>query len=148
RIPRRAQSRALCTMSGSVAGKVTCSAPVAVLPAASWAVIVNVWGPTDTLDRSRATLNAPVSALIIIHPEIIPPGARGQGRHRSHAGVRDELHVAVGEEEVGAAWVQAPEVEHVALVVEPAGSVLIRPRRAWRHPGWQHVPLGDAQEHV
>src|SRR5262249_32425965 len=48
------------------------------------------------------------SGSIIIHPEIPPPGTRRQRRQRFHAGVGDELHVAVGEDEVGPALVQAP----------------------------------------
>src|SRR5262249_19003736 len=37
--------------------------------------------------------------LVIVQPEIVPPRTRRQGRQPFHAGVGDELHVAVGEDE-------------------------------------------------
>src|SRR5437867_12577006 len=66
---------------------------------------------------------------IIVHAQVVAGGAGGQGGHDLGGGVGDKLHVAVGEDEVGAALVRAPEVKHVALVVEVAGAVAVRTGR-------------------
>src|SRR5581483_8289352 len=57
-------------------------------------------------------------------------GPRGEGGQDRVGGVAKEPDGAVGEEEVRAAGVQGPEVEGVALVVQPARGEVVRPHWA------------------
>src|SRR5438067_1768026 len=76
-------------------------------------------------------------------------GPRGEGGHDRLGGVAEEPDGTVGEGEVRPAGVRAPEVEHVALVVEPPGAERVRPRRTpVAVEGADGVPLSDTEHHL
>src|SRR6266545_8393098 len=72
--------------------------------------------------------------------------ARGQGGEDGCRGVVEKADGAIGEEEMGAADMQAPEVEHIALIVDAAGSEGIRSGRARTRLHRQDILLLDAED--
>ena len=70
------------------------------------------------------------ASSIIVLAKIVVARAAGEGGHDLGGRVGEELHVAVGEDEIGAAWLQAPVVEHVALVVDVARTEVVAQRKS------------------
>src|SRR5579864_5394979 len=54
-------------------------------------------------------------------------GACGEGRHYFSRRICDKMNGAVAEQEIRPHWVQAPEMETVARVVDPPWAVMKRP---------------------
>src|SRR5260370_14779944 len=72
----------------------------------------------------------------------------GEGRKEGSGRIAEEANGAIGKEEVSPAAVGAPEVEHVALVVEAAGAERVHARGAGAGRDGQQVRLLDAEDHV
>ena len=58
------------------------------------------------------------------------------------------MHRSIGEQEIGAARMQAPKVKHVAFITESARTELVRTRNAKSYAGRQNVHLLHAEDHV
>ena len=88
----------------------------------------------------------PARSASIGHGCGFPAGAACQGRHPRVGGIRQEASAAVGEQEVRAAGVQAPEVEGVAVVRHFARAEVLAVGRALREA--VAVPAAHAQHAV